>query len=66
MIKTAAPLAARPISEGGMRDKYKDRVREGKTKRDRESGSHAARFANRDARVSWQKDSRSTNADFPG
>jgi hypothetical protein len=39
------------------------RVRKGKTTKDKESGSWSSRFANRDARVAWQKDSK--NAVFP-
>jgi hypothetical protein len=40
--------------------------RVGKTAKDHKSGSHASRFANRDARVAWQQDHRATNDTFPG
>lgn len=66
VVNTARPIGAKPINEKEFASKYGKQVRKGKTIKDHASGSHAARFANRDARVSWQKDNRATNATFPG
>ena len=41
------------------------RFRGGKTKREKENGTWASRFANRAARVEWQKDPRATADTFP-
>lgn len=40
--------------------------RKGKTAKDRATGAWGSRFANRAARVEWQKDNRATNGTFPG
>lgn len=66
LIKTALPIGAKPLNEKEFADKYKDKVRNGKTKHDHASGKHAARFANRAARIQWQQDRQATNATFPG
>jgi hypothetical protein len=42
------------------------RFRGGKTKLEHANGTWRQRFANRDARISWQKDRNATNATFPG
>lgn len=47
-------------------NKYADRIRHGKTAKDKRTGAWNARFTNRAARVEWQQDNRSTNATFPG
>jgi hypothetical protein len=66
MFKTARKIGVEDISDKNFATKYADRVRHGKTQKDHKSGAHAARFANRDARVEWQQDNRSTNDTFPG
>lgn len=66
MIKTARPIGAKPINEKEFVSKYNKQVRTGKTRKDKETGAHAARFANRAARVEWQHDPRATAATFPG
>ena len=42
-----------------------NRVRKGKTKRDKVTGAWSNRFANRARRVEWQQDGRASNASFP-
>lgn len=46
-------------------DKYEDRIRHGKTHKDKERGVWSNRFANRDKRVAWQKSSNADNRNFP-
>jgi hypothetical protein len=41
------------------------KIREGKTKRDRESGATARTISNRLERAAWRNDPNSTNATFP-
>jgi hypothetical protein len=62
---TAKPISRDSINENTFNQKYADQVRHGKTKKDKESGSHNARFANRQARVDWQHDPRRTAETFP-
>jgi hypothetical protein len=64
--KTALPIGAKPLNDMAIRTKYAHLIRWGKSEKDKATGSHASRFANRDARVAWQKDARATNATFPG
>jgi hypothetical protein len=65
-IKTARPLGVKPLNEKEFANKYVDRKRNGKTAKDHASGAHAARFANRAARVEWQQDKNAGPASFPG
>jgi hypothetical protein len=39
--------------------------RQGKTKRDHQSGANARRFANRQERVTWQHDPKADGRNFP-
>jgi hypothetical protein len=41
------------------------KVRIGKTEKERKSGVHGNRFANRAKRVAWGKDNNATNSGFP-
>lgn len=45
-MKTAKPIGINP--KVNIEEKYKDRVRHGKTERDHKSGAHAARFKNQE------------------
>lgn len=65
MINTARPIGRQQLNENDFSKKYADRVRHGKTKKDKESGSHNSRFANRQARIDWQHDPRRTADTFP-
>lgn len=65
LVITAKPITRDPINENDFSKKYADQVRHGKTKKDKESGSHGARFSNRQARVDWQHDPRRTAETFP-
>jgi hypothetical protein len=63
---TAAPIGIKMTSQDNISAKYSDRRRVGKTAKDKKSGANHSRYANRDARVAWQKDNRATNDTFPG
>jgi hypothetical protein len=56
-----SPVIVRQGISGWRASSKRITTRKGKTAKDHKSGSHAARFANRDARVAWQQDNT-----FPG
>lgn len=65
LIKTAAPIGREPLDEKGMLNKYADRIRHGKTAKDKAGGFHKRNAERKLARAEWQRDSRATHATFP-
>ena len=55
------------MAEAKLKHTYENKIppRDGKTKNDHKSGAWARRFANRDQRVSWQKDKNASVSNFP-
>lgn len=55
---TNRPINAKLLSDTDFATKYADRVRKGKTERDRKNGNAQRSYANRAERVEWQGDKR--------
>lgn len=56
---------AKTLTPDEFAKKYADRVRKGKTAKDKARGANQQRLANQEARASWSNDPRRTGSNHP-